>query len=106
VCASASASPNVLWPPNHKMVPVTVTASVSDAVDPAPVTRIVGVSSSEPGDGSGDVDWQITGPLTVDLRAERSGNGPGRVYTITLESRDRFGNASQRAVMVSVPHNH
>ena len=24
--ASAAASPSVLWPPNHKMVPVTVTA--------------------------------------------------------------------------------
>lgn len=109
VFESASASPGVLWPPNHKMVPVTVTASVTDAVDPSPITRILSVSSNEAANGSGDgntdADWQITGPMTVNLRAERSGKGAGRVYTITLESRDRSGNASQRTVTVAVPHN-
>jgi hypothetical protein len=109
VFASLTATPNVLWPPNHKMVPVTVTASVADAVDPSPITRILSVSSNEAANGSGDgntdADWQITGPMTVNLRAERAGNGAGRVYTITVESRDRFGNASLRPVTVAVPHN-
>jgi len=106
---SARASPEVLWPANHKMVPVTVTASVTDAIDPSPITRILSVSSNEAADAAGDghteADAQITGPLTVNLRAERSGNGSGRVYTITLESRDASGNASQRTVTVAVPHN-
>ena len=109
VFQSVRASPDVLWPPNHKMVPVTVTASVADAVDPSPVTRIVSVSSNEApngsGDGNTDADWQITGPMTVSLRAERSGKGSGRVYTIVVESRDASGNASQRTVTVGVPRN-
>jgi hypothetical protein len=109
VFESVRASPDVLWPPNHEMVPVTVTASVADAVDPSPITRILSVSSNEAADGSGDghtdADWQITGLLTVDLRAERSGKGSGRVYTITVESRDRSGNASIKTVTVAVPHN-
>jgi hypothetical protein len=109
VFASLTASPNVLWPPNHKMVPVTVAASVADTVDPSPITRILSVSSNEAanggGDGSTDADWQITGPMTVNLRAERSGKASGRVYTITVESRDRFGNATLRPVTVAVPHN-
>jgi cohesin domain-containing protein len=109
VFQSARASPEVLWPANHKMVPVTVTASVADAVDPSPVTRILSVSSNEGADAAGDghtePDAQITGPLTVNLRAERSGTGSGRVYTITLESRDASDNASQRTVTVAVPHN-
>lgn len=105
---SLTASPDEISPPNHRMVPVTLTASVSDAVDPAPVTRVVAVSSSEAatGLGSGDVgpDWEITGPMSVDLRAERFAK-TGRVYTITVESRDRSGNASTRTVMVAVPRN-
>jgi Cohesin domain len=109
VIESLTASPDVLWPPNHKMVPVAVRASVADAVDPSPVTRIVSVSSNEDEDaaGSGNTegDWQITGPMAVSLRAERSGKGSGRVYTITVESRDASGNASLATVAVSVPHN-
>jgi len=109
VFQSARASPDLLWPANHKMVPVTVAVSVADAVDPSPITRILSVSSSEAADAAGDghteADAQITGPLSVNLRAERSGTGSGRVYTITLESRDASGNASQRTVPVAVPHN-
>ena len=47
----------------------------------------------------------VTGPLTLNLRAERSGNGSGRVYTIVVEARDRFGNARVSTVAVTVPHN-
>jgi X-Pro dipeptidyl-peptidase len=97
------ASPASLWPPNHKMVAVSVTASVADAVDPAPATRIISVVSNEPS-GSAP-DWQVTGPLTLNLRAEREGGGSGRIYTITLESRDASGNASTQTVNVVVPHN-
>ena len=102
-------SRTTLWPPNHKMVPITVTTTVSDAADPSPATRIVSVASNEPVNGTGDgntaPDWVLTGALTLDLRAERSGQGSGRVYTITVESRDRFGNTSLRTATVEVPHN-
>lgn len=104
IIQSVSVSPASLWPPNHKMVAATVTASVFDAVDAAAVTRIVGVASSEPPD-AGATDWEITGAMTVNLRATRAGNGPGRVYTITIESRDASGNVSSRSMNVLVPHN-
>jgi len=104
-----TASPNVLWSPNHQMVAVSISAVVTDACDSAPVTRIIGVASNEPINGTGDgdtaPDWEITGNLTLNLRAERAGNGNGRVYTITVESRDASGNASIRTVTVTVPHN-
>jgi hypothetical protein len=45
----------------------------------------------------------MTGPLTLRLRAERGQQAPGRIYTITIECVDAAGNASQRAVTVSVP---
>src|SRR5204863_114007 len=57
-----SVSPNVLSPANNKLVPVTVSVSASDNCDPAPVCRIVSISSSDPETGPGDnssPDWVI-----------------------------------------------
>ena len=102
-----AASPDLLWPPNHKMVPVALSATAVDACDPAPVVQIVGVTSSEPVTGPGDEtapDWMITGPLSVDLRAERLGQGEGRVYTIEVEAADASGNAATYTTEVLVPH--
>ena len=103
-----AASPAVIGPPNHRMVPVDVAVQVREAVDLAPVTRIVSVESSEPEDGAGDghtaPDWRISGELSLELRAERAGGGAGRVYAIAVESRDRFGNTGRATVTVSVPH--
>ena len=105
---SISAAPNVIWPPNHKMVPVTISVSVSDDCDMNPSSQIISVSTNEPENGLGDgdtaPDWEITGDLTVNLRAEHSGNGSGRVYTITVGCTDNAGNSSDRQVTVIVPH--
>jgi hypothetical protein len=98
---SLTASPNTLWPPNHKMAPVTLTADVQDAVGVAS-TRIVSVASNEA--GNTPPDWQVTGDMTLNLRAERAGGGSGRVYTITVESRDAAGNSSTATTAVLVPH--
>jgi rhamnogalacturonan endolyase len=107
VFKSLTASTASLWPPNHRMVPVTVTAELVDLLDSAPTARIVGVSSNEPIDGEDDgntsPDWQIIGPLTVHLRAERSGAGKGRLYTIQVEGKDAAGNITLQTVTVSVP---
>jgi hypothetical protein len=88
---------------------VSISAVVSDACDPTPTTRIISVASNEPVSGNGDgntaPDWEVTGNLTLNLRAERAGGGSGRVYTITVESRDAVGNASVQIVTVNVPHN-
>jgi hypothetical protein len=103
-----TATPNDLGVPNHKMVPVTLLAEVSDAADPAPHTRIIDVRSNELPDarGSGQTanDWEITGELTLMLRAERAGSGDGRIYTISLESVDIAGNRSVRSIDVTVRH--
>jgi len=104
---SLAASPSVLWPPNHHMVPVNLTADVGDAVG-VTATRIVSVASSEPPDGSGSSkagpDWEVTGDMTLLLRAGRNGGGSGRVYSITVESRDAAGNVVTAAAIVLVPH--
>lgn len=107
--SSVSASPNVLWPSNHKMVPVTISISVTDVCDPnvGSNCQIISVTSNEPvnglGDGDAAPDWEITGNLTVNLRAERSGKGSGRVYTITVQCKDAAGKSSTKNVAVTVP---
>ena len=72
------------------------------------ITEIISVFSNEPADGlgAGDTapDVEITGDLSLNLRAERSGKGTGRVYTITVECSDASGNTSTRSVDVTVPH--
>ena len=99
---SIKAVPDVLWPPNGKLVPVRVVVQAVD--DSGPVTsRIISVSSNEPPDGN-QPDWVISGDLTLLLRAERSAHGHGRVYTITVQSSDASGNTSTGTVLVTVPH--
>jgi hypothetical protein len=106
---SISADPDVLWPPNHKMVEVTVSVEFEDICDPEPFCYILGVSSNEPingpGDGNTEPDWEYTDdPLVVLLRAERSGGGDGRIYTIEVECMDASGNITMVDVEVTVPH--
>jgi hypothetical protein len=96
---SLSASPSVLSPPNNKMVPVTISVSVTDICDPNPHSKIISVTSNEAGAGQ----FQITGDLTVNLLADRNGTGNGRVYTILVEARDASGNAATKSTTVIVP---
>jgi hypothetical protein len=82
--------------------PVVIGVSVSDVVDPAPACRITGVAGD---DGANANDWQITGPLSVNLRAERQGKGDGRTYTIGVVCVDGSGNKSlPGSTTVFVPH--
>ncbi len=97
---SVAPSTTQLWPPNNKMVPLTIGISASDRVTSSPVCEITDVSSNEPGDGQ----WDITGPRTLTLKAARNGNGTGRIYSIAVECSDAAGNTSSGLTTVLVPH--
>lgn len=117
--------------PNHKMRSVFIVLLATDACDnPDDIELVeVTVSSNEPdeglgdGDTAGDVDGadgyaapvEVTAAMSydtttgthggfVDLRAERSGTGEGRVYTITAVFKDSFGNTGTSSCVVVVPH--
>ena len=94
-------SNNVLWPPNHKLTDVTVDYGTTNTCDPVMCT--LSVVSNEP--VSGGSDWEIVDEHHVRLRAERAGNGSGRVYTVTVTCSDRRGSPVSKSVTVTVPKN-
>ena len=105
VIISVTPTPDSLWPPDRKMYPITVNVVAIDTADPTLTSTIIGVTSSQPvndvGDGNTSPDWELTGGLTVKLRAERSGN-IDRVYTITVQTTDESGNSTTATTEVRV----
>ncbi len=98
------ARPEILWPPNGRMIPVTVEVGAHDACDPAPRCRIVDVANSERPRRSSRAAARLTGDLSAELRAERSGHGPGRTYSLGVECADGSQNSARTEVEVRVPH--
>lgn len=109
-CSNAVADPSILWPPNHKMVSVSILGVTDPDGDPVTI-EITGITSDEPtasDKGSGGAkhapDAAGVGTDTAVLRAERSGNGNGRVYKVSFIARDDRGGESECSVNVCVPH--
>jgi hypothetical protein len=104
---TVSVSPDKLWPPNHKLVPITPTVVATDICDPNPIVRLISISSNEADNGNGDGnttgDIAVTDDFTYSLRAERVGSGTGRIYTIVYEAEDQSGNKTQAEATVVVP---
>lgn len=119
-------SPTKVWPPNHKYHTVTIVYS-DEAADHDLTLSVDGVSHDEfledgvtemLGSGHTEDDWVVTDPggsgkrsvdAAVDLRAERSGMGDGRTYTITYTARSEDSNGDEDndcsgTVTISVPH--
>jgi hypothetical protein len=121
-------SPAVVWPPNHKLVPVTIswTENSSSPLDndsnTLKVTGITSVGADGPGSGSGQ-PTSTQGPdftgvgdsataadgspatVTVYVRAERAGTDKaGRTYTIQLSCQSGMEPAGSSMAVVTVPH--
>jgi hypothetical protein len=101
-------TPAILWPPNHKMVEITPSFKVSDECDPSPDVSLVSIAMNESDDSIGDGhttgDIQIGEDGEIYVRAERSGKGGDRIYTITYQAVDDCGNATVQSAIVSIPH--
>src|SRR5262249_44333261 len=79
-----SATPAILWPPNHKLVEVAVNYFVT-APCGEPAACMLSVTSNEPvSNDNTSPDWIVIDAHHVELRSERSGNGTGRIYTIAI----------------------
>jgi hypothetical protein len=109
--SQVAAFPSVLWPPDHKLVGVAVQYTAADnCTQPATIACGIDVASNEPVDGIGDghtsPDWLVAGAHRVQLRAERSGGGGGRIYGVAVECRDAAMNGVGARVDVISPHHH
>jgi PKD repeat protein len=114
IIGNLTASPDMLWPPNHKMVPVSVSVSFSDNCDQELDIVLTSVVCDEPDDafdvGDGHTindiqDVEIgTEDYAISLRAERQGEGDGRIYTITYTATDDSGNSASADTEVRVPY--
>ena len=118
-----SVNPNILWPPNHKMIPVSAVVIGSDNCTLSPLVQLDSITINEGdltntydaiydssiGDGNTVDDIQDAEYGTEDynflLRAERAGTGTGRVYRIKYSITDASGNTASACAEVTVPHN-
>jgi len=95
-----TATPDVIWPPNHQMVPVTIAGGVEAN---GSAIKSVSISLS---DEYGKFKYNnLTFGSTVMLEAWRSGNDTdGRKYTITVVVTDMGGISTAKTATVTVPH--
>jgi CSLREA domain-containing protein len=106
-CSHATASPNLLWPPNHKFVPIQITGVTNPGGGPVTIT-VTSIFQDEPvhspGSGNTGPDGTGVGSSTASVRAERDGGGDGRVYHISFTATNASGGSCTGAVTVGVPH--
>jgi probable HAF family extracellular repeat protein len=103
------ATPETLWPPNGKLVSVTLTGTITDAdsgVDPSAATYTV-MDEYKLVQPQGSFIPAANGSyaFTIHLQASRNGSDKdGREYTITVRAEDLAGNEGSAATSVIVPH--
>ena len=94
VITSVRATPSRIWPPDGRLVTVSIAVSATDNVDRAPACALTGITAT---DAAAD-DAAFTGTLTAQVRAVG-----GRTYTLTVRCSDAAGNSSAGSVQVVVP---
>lgn len=108
-CGSVATDTTTLWPPNHDLRTVTARGGTDPEGD-AVTLAVTSVTQDEPLDDSGDgttiADAERGGlpSDTVRLRAERSGNGDGRVYRLNVVVTDSDGASCSTMLSIGVPH--
>lgn len=99
---AVSLSPGEIWPPNQKMVELSIALTVTDNKDPSPDAYVSAVEIQ-------DAEYDLTSDVRIEdgriwVRATRSGNGSGRTYVFTWTAVDDAGNSSTATASVFVPH--
>jgi len=100
-CENAYLSVDVLWPPNHQLIPFEI-LGVTDPDDDTVSTYVDNVLQDEPVNGLFDGD-KSPDAVGQTLRAERDGDGNGRVYKVRFTAYDDYGSACTGELLATVP---
>jgi hypothetical protein len=100
-CAQAVASPGLLWPPNHKLVPIQISGVTDPAGSPVSL-KVTSIFQDEP--VTGGPDGTGLGTSGASVRSDRNGGGNGRVYHIGFTATNSKGFSCDSEVTVGVPH--
>jgi hypothetical protein len=100
-CTNAGAEPDELWPPNLQFEEIAIAGVTDPDGDPTEVT-IDSIHQDEQV-GINGPDASGVGEDVASVRAERAGQGDGRVYTIAFTADDGMGDQCSGEVTVCVP---
>jgi hypothetical protein len=100
----------VLWPPNHELANVGLSAEVSDNCGSGSISLTIGLFSNEDDVGPAGIahfspDAANIGVGTLRLRRECAANSGGRVYLIVITAKDASGNVGLDCCTVVVGPN-
>lgn len=108
---AVSPDPAELWPPNGKMVPVTMRLDAVDHESGIASVRLEEIVVRDGDDGprpASDDDVRGaefgTDDRDFSLRSTRNGRGDGRTYTIRYVVEDKAGHRTEAVAEVVVPH--
>lgn len=109
---SPKANTYMLWPPNHQMVDIIITANASDNSGVCKLAATIRSSEPDNASGTGNTEADYTEPvinsdmgtISFQLRAERSGKGVGRTYLIMIFASDSAENITTAEVKIVAPH--
>ena len=97
VITGAVADKTALWPPNHKMVDVTIDYdSTSNCAGSCTLSVTSNEPQNGPGNGNTGSDWVVVDAHHVQLRAEHAGHS----YTITITCSNATGSTSTSLTVV------
>jgi hypothetical protein len=102
-------TPRVLWPPNGKKVPVTVSGTITDTGSGVNANSAAYSVKDEYGDVQpmGAITLGLGGnySFSILLQASRRGTDlDARRYTVTIRAQDNAGNRGSKTSAVTVPH--
>lgn len=109
-CSAAEGTSIELWPPKHQVEAIELASALAAVTAPGGDTvtfTVASITQDEPllGTGSGDTapDGAGVGSGIAQVRAERAGDGNGRVYEVGFTASSAGGSCSG-SFQVTVPH--
>jgi YVTN family beta-propeller protein len=106
ICNAAFPNIDELWPPNHDIRTINILGINNDDDDnySISITKVLQDEPTQINPGDNSPDAAIINKDLVQLRAERDGNGDGRIYHIQFTVSDQNRDICNGEVLVTVPH--